>query len=181
MISLMMTLALASAPRTHSNGNAVGEFKGYQAVNAAIAERWFEPGTYGFQLSQFFGDDYTNGLASLLGGFQNGEFRNGAPNALNMMLWYIGMNGLASAVEKSVCVEHKKAVGMWSLNERAYQVMSAACAPAGEQALMDVWLTTVSYDAPRAEFEQWRDGLDGQPLAARLTGALLDPYFLLEH
>ena len=185
-----MILALAaSAPlnaASRSNGDATGEFRGYEAINAAISTRWTLPSATPFRLSSFLGDT-SNGLSSLLGGFSSGEFRNGEPNALNMLLWYIAMGGLAAAVETGVCTDHSPTIHgtSWTLTAPAYAAISAACqlpddAAARENALLGVWLATVSYDAPRAEFDAWRAGLGSGTVAALLTGALLDPYFLLE-
>lgn len=191
MIMLIAPLLLSAAlgATARSNGNATGEFRGYDAVNAALKSRLLDDAaSNGFALSAYFGDG-SGDLAPLLGRFDGGEFRNGDPNALNMLLWYIGMSSFAGAVEKGVCVERSPQLPgtPWTLKPSVFEAFSAACAlpddPAARgEALLGVWLSTVSYDAPRAEFDAWAADLGaGAPkFADLLAGALLDPYLILE-
>jgi hypothetical protein len=190
---------LAQADATPTGRSAAGGFRGYEAVNAAVRGRLIDqaaPNGGDFNLSFYLGDDSGN-LARLLGGFEGGDFRNGAPNSLNMLLWYIGMSSFADDVAAAVCDAHSPLIadGSITLSPDAVAAMTPACALPDDPdtraaVLQTLWLTTVAFDAPRAEFAEWAAGLGspeataGAPgrtvLAKLLTGALLDPYVLLE-
>ncbi|MBI3556741.1 MAG: hypothetical protein HY074_10800 [Deltaproteobacteria bacterium] len=80
-----------------------GEFRGYTEVNRILKERVARAN--GFQLGKYLGESSaepgSNGLLSLLGTYLGSDtdaaYRNGQPNSLNMLLWYLALSGLATA------------------------------------------------------------------------------------
>jgi hypothetical protein len=188
-------------------GNRVGEYRGYVEINQTLRTRLLESGTasYWFSLGRYIGEnsDRFDGLPVLLGGFSgeatNNDFRNGNPNAMNMLLWQIALSGLAGDVAGSCGTNNNplKLGFAYKYNDQFAARLKKLCAwPAveakTEDNLLKLWLSVMSFDAPKQEYEAWRDFFlaSSSPFAnspskdavkAMMRAMLLSPYFLLEH
>ncbi len=142
------------------------------------------------------------GTISVLGtgtpqGSNNG-FKNGSPNALNMMLWKELISKLAENIGRS-CRDAAGPKGFlkFKFNPSFETIMMEICkwpAPVAksEDVLLRFWVATVQFDAPKSEFDAFRDcfldtdspyAREESPVtvAAIVKAGLLNPYFLLEH
>lgn len=201
-LALVSATSLAAGVRPTSGGNRPGEFKGYFHVQDTLKMRLVAAGNTSFQLSAYFGEAYPQpgGLAYLLGAFTASgpgtEFKNGAPNSLNMLLWYMAASGFAQDLA-SVCDTNSPTLPRFrtNLDQNAFERLRAACVlPEDEEerraVLQRLWISVVGFDAPRQEFDVWATHFGEDPsfatfapkdrLAAMLMAALLNPYFLLE-
>lgn len=195
------------ASEVKSGGNRVGEYRGYVAINQIIRTRFFvsEDSSKSFSLGRYFGEYYESdsGLSTLLGGFSgealNNDFRNGTPNAMNILLWQIAFSGFAGDVAAYCGTDYNPVYLGNSIkyNDPFAARLKSLCAwPAAEakteENLLKLWLAVMNFDAPREEFEAWRDFFlaSNSPFAnappkdaikAMLRAMLLSPYFLLEH
>jgi hypothetical protein len=174
------------------------QFKGYTEINRVLKERVAKPG--GFELGQYLGENSSEpspaGLLSLLGTYLGGdtsaEFRNGDPNAMNMILWYIALSRFASDVG-SRCGPTPTA-GAPQLLPDFVTALTPICGwPAAsaktDQALYALWMSLLDFDAPDSEFQAWKDFVTTDPQIAQASGpqaaaalilaALYNPYFLL--
>ena len=172
-----------------SGGNSTGEFRGYDSINEVMKVRLIDP-TYmsgrNFDLGMFFGDRFGR-LSMLLGRFDGGSFRNGAPNSMNMLIWYLGFSTFSNTIAKCVCDEQTAILpgNFWKMTEHAYETLGLACKPIEDPVqkkavLLKIWLEVLGYDVPQAEFEAWSTALGSSHvgggsdwLAELLTAAFL--------
>jgi hypothetical protein len=189
-------------------GNRVGQFSGIFSINQKLQTRLLES----TQANQnFHAGIYLNpsrqyrveGLENLLGAFEgegiNQGFRNGNPNAMNMLLWQIigfgFANDMAASCSNQMVPEYFNNRYKFKIDfAKRFNVMCRWPDPEvkNESTLLDFWLAFISYDAPKAEFDAWRDlFLDpASPFAqvspdvaisAMVRTMFLNPYFILEH
>src|SRR5437870_2374830 len=91
--SLILCTCLCLSPLAATEVPA--QFKGYIEINRILKERIIRPS--GFQLGKYLGEGFDvprpNSLVELLGTFvgsgTDSKFRNGSPNSVNMLLWYL--------------------------------------------------------------------------------------------
>jgi hypothetical protein len=174
---------------------AAEEFRGYSSVNQLLQERLMRPGSV-FELGQFLGQRYSEGesnLLDLMGTYKSGlwgspGFKNGQPNALNMLLWHLVLSGLSQDMGR-VCADEQKV----EYSDEWLEVLKNICAAPqghalGGDQLLQFWLAAMGYDAPRSEFEQWQAFVNAPELVSLprpeavewMSLALLNnPYFLL--
>lgn len=185
-----------------SEGRRNGDFKGIDTIDEIIKTRILlgEATLGGFSLTIL--TPSTIELRELLGqysgqGSQNG-FKNGVPNALNMLLWNELITKLGESIGKS-CQDAGGPQGFayFKFNPTFQTAIVDICKwPAAEakteDVLLNFWLANVQFDAPRSEFEAFRDFFldpnspyanegNSAAVAAMVKAALLNPYFLLEH
>jgi hypothetical protein len=173
------------------------DYRGFYAVNDILEQRLMvENG--GFFLGNYLdapSRDYVFGLPELLGydagSGLHAEFRNGKGNAVNIVLWHLTTSSVARDVARQ-CGE-QPVQSSYSLKPEFIEVLRPLCAwPAAEARktapLVLLWQTVMSYDAPRTEFEAFKeffqgpdwDGADGeQAVAAMMTAMLMNPHFLV--
>ncbi len=206
----LMVATTASAKAEFQSGGSVGEFKGYEMTNRLLVGRLLDPDDQSnrtFELARFFGEAYPRpgGLSSLLGTFSgdgNGNaYRNGTPNGVNMLLWYIGMSHL-SRIIGGVCdgqgpILHESGPTslQFQLAAGVYQNLVSLCAAGGDvearaHALSDLWLNVVSFDAPEEEYDAFVAFFSSDPelltlppqvqIADAMAAMLLNPAVLLE-
>lgn len=195
-----------SLSQLKAGGNRVGEYKGHVAINQIIQTRFLEPGvtSRSFAIGRYL-DDYINestSLSALLGRFSGeastNEFRNGRPNSLNMLLWQIALSKLATEVALS-CRDANapQNLGLYPYNASFAARLKPLCSwpsPEAKQEakLLDLWQAVMGFDAPKQEFDAWRDyflaptspfanASRDDSLKAMIRSMLLSPYFLLEH
>ena len=183
-----------------SDGETVGRFKGYVAVDLGMRQRLLAPGAAN-HLSGYLGaeTDEFSGLVSLLGGFSGGsgasQFRAGDPNAMNMVLWQMVLSLFSQDLAKS-CDAPTPADAL-PLNSAFSARLMPLCSwptPAAKtpENLQAFWLAVMGYAAPQAEFAAWRDyflAVDSpyanaapkDVVGAMLLAMFLNPNFLLAH
>jgi hypothetical protein len=182
-------------------GGRVGQFKGVVAIQEVIRTRILSSGSASFNLGPYLAHE--DSLISLLGGYSDvglrNDFRNGTPNSLNMFLWNITMSMLASDIARS-CGTIRLAVmrsQVFDYNDSFAKHLNALCSWPNSQAknetnLRNLWIAVQGFDAPKEEFEAWRDFFlspqspyadkpNEESMAAMLKTMFLSPYFLLEH
>jgi hypothetical protein len=82
------------------------QFRGYTEINRTIKERIAVEN--GFELGHYLGENSAepsaSGILSLLGTYvgsdSDAEFRNGAPNSLNSILWYVALSALSQDIAR---------------------------------------------------------------------------------
>lgn len=193
MLSFVLLLTLPVPAQATAAGAA--EFRGYMAANQLLRERVFEEGSE-FQLGQYVGQSYhpmqTN-LLDLLGTYKTGfggGFRNGKPNALNMLLWHLLLSEFSNDVAKAC-----KGNSELDLNDAFLARLKGLCESttglrASQDVLFDYWLALMGHDAPVSEFREWERFVSTAPMSD-LRGAeaveqatlsiLNSSYFLLKH
>jgi hypothetical protein len=173
--------------------------RGYTAVNAAVKDRILDQPT--FELGKYIGENlYTPfptgaGLLPLLGSYAGmiaGEYRNGQPNTVNTLIWYLLIQRLSRDIAQSCSPEG----GPLKLRAEFKQALDPLCqwpdaSARTPQALENLWSSMIEFDAPPSEMEAWRDQLALGPayqnaaatdaLADFITGALFNAYFLVRH
>jgi hypothetical protein len=174
------------------------DYRGFYMVNDIIEQRLmvddgqFFLGTY----LDSYGRDFLYGLPELLG-FDAGtglhaEFRNGKANAVNIVLWHLAMSSVARDIALQ-CAGNLPAVTTFSLKPEFIAVLQPLCAwPAADARktgpLVMLWQSVMSYDAPRSEFEAFKEFFQGpdwdaatgeEAVAAMMTAMLMNPRFLV--
>lgn len=144
-------------------------YRGYDAVNYALSQRLVDDPN--FQLSYYIEDTsdlgifaaFVTTLKDLLGGrFGTGllsGFRNGSPNSVNLTLWQVAFNGLASDV-KGICQADNSKIGPFQTRAAFRDAALALCAWPLDKAtrgpaLAAFYQEIMQYDAPSNEREAW--------------------------
>jgi hypothetical protein len=169
-------------------------FKGYVEITKAINDRLFKsPGSFDFK--RYLGGEGTTDLSPLLGVYEgegvDGGFRNGAPNATNMFLWYYSLSSFAKSVA-SACTRSPEPMveGLNATFLSAVKAFSAwpEASARSDEAFLGLWRSTMGYDAPDSEFEAWKEFFRGPGYAGAtppalvrelLVSVLMNPHFLL--
>jgi hypothetical protein len=181
-------------------GGRVGQFKGHDAINRILVARLFQGSSGDFGLSRYL--SYQSSLPPLMGGYSEigltNDFRNGTPNALNMLLWQIAFAGLSEDLANA-CISPtlmSEGIGGNRFNDSFAGRLKALCSwPSpevkNETNLLNLWWAVQGFDAPREEFVAWRDfflnsespfaqASSRETLIAMFKTMFLNPYFLLE-
>lgn len=184
-----------------ASGAPVGGFKGYAATQKVVATRLFEGARDSFNFNPYLG--YEGSLLKLLGSFESlgstTSFENSTPNAMNMLLWQIIFSGLSKDIAKS-CGDGSLVIGeslKYNYNSSFANRLGALCMwpeakVKNEANLLNLWLAVQGFDAPRQEFDSWRDfflspdspyanATYQEAIKAMLMTMFLTPDFLLEH
>ncbi len=183
------------------NHEVGAEFKGYVEINQILNLRFFG-GENKFELGEVINEKYNDSsstifggsLLALLGGYQisgyGTQFRNGVPNGLNMLLWYLLLHHFSQKVS-DVC---NNATPALPLSDYLKSTLQPFCHwpwnKDNPEALTEYWLLVMSFDAPLEEMSGWQDFARRESLKSQsssdvifqLTMAILyNPYFLLKH
>jgi hypothetical protein len=179
--------------------DAVADFRGFLVVDGILTQRLMADGGrffLGTYLDSYRFDDLY-GLPQLLGydvgGGVRAGFRNGKANAINMVLWHLTLTSLAADVARHCRGDAPVGTASVALKPRFLETLQPLCAwpAAGARstaALVQLWQGVLSYDAPRAEFEAFKDFFQGptyaqadgeDAVAAMMTAMLLNPHFLV--
>jgi len=162
------------------------QFKGWAAVSRELSTR-LAPEGQSLDLDEFLP---SRSMDELLGTWTTfgteHRFRNGAPNALNMMIWHVALSGFAKAVGQSCTTPRLP------LHRRFVAVLRKLCAwpaPAAkdEGVLLAFWTSVMGYSASAEEYAAWRDFFlreyANQPaadtIAAMTLAITINPSFLL--
>jgi hypothetical protein len=127
-------------------------------------------------------------LLGLMGAIKNGTFKNGSPNGINFLLWYLVFESFTK--ELSLTCDGTAPA---HVSSDFRQTLTGLCgfqdwSTVESQNLLDtLWFDLMSYQAPIKEFDKWKvEVLSQNSLApkAKLKFALMlllmNPYFLLE-
>jgi hypothetical protein len=181
---LIAWLALLLVPASAMAQSA--QFKGWAAVSRELSTRLARQGQ-SLDLDEFLP---SRSMDELLGTWTTfgteHRFRNGVPNALNMMIWHVALSGFAKAVGQSCTTTRLP------FNRRFVAILRKLCvwpAPAAreEGVLLAFWTSVMGYNASEEEYAAWRDFFlaeyADQPAAdtiAAMTFAItMNPSFLL--
>ncbi len=173
-----------------------GQFYGYTKTNQRLRNRLF-PADSRFSLRRYLGGEDTQ-LTELLGysagNGLNQDFRSGRPNAVNMTIWYIALQGLADELA-TFCYRNETEFPATSFlrpeAESDFQPICAWPAPEAktETSLLKFWHRLLAFDAPRSEFEAWSTFVSKEfadtdvheALPKMVLAALYNPHFLIAH
>ena len=173
------------------------EFRGYAEVNKLIHERVAQEN--GFELGQYLDKvsalPTSGDLLSLLGTFDvsdpSSTFRNGDPNSINMLLWYIALDKFATDIASHCTM----GLGTLILRDEFWAALKPLCAWPEPSAKTDAvlylfWSALLRYDAPPEEFQAWKTFFIQEPAYQNASAqtvisemglsALYNPYFLLK-
>ena len=201
MKALLFALLLGAAPALADDGGQAAQFKGYTEANRLIKER-IADSTNGFELGKYLGEPVAEpsatGLLALLGTYigsgTDAEFRNGDPNAMNLILWYIALSGFATDVASHCATTPNP--GAPNLLATFETALKPVCAWPADSAKTDavpqaLWLALMEFDAPETEYQAWKQYFVSDPvlsqatapkaLSAMILAALYNPYFLLRN
>ena len=185
----------------------MGQYRGYQRINALIRSRLLEPGAAGRSfdlggtfLGSYSSDRFPSDMAILMGSFTDASgklsFVNGEPNAVSMTLWDTALTGFAGMMS-GYCVDAPGAglPVLYQLNARGAQAIKSVCTawPNGvtDVQLHELWSWVMSFDAPESAEADWKAAIldpaspirqlpakDG--VAAIMRTIFVNPWFLLE-
>lgn len=185
------------------HGNAIGGYKGYNAINADLNQRVFKNVDIIIFLQPSAPLQEIGPLSSLLGSFSGqgsgNKFTNGTPNATNMLLWNLLMTNLAKHIgEQCDHVRNKTTayIGGQAIELQPIfkNILSFLC-PMGKETnapILDLsqtfWLQVMGYQASYDEYQAWlqyvsdnKEGLSGKDrVEAMMLSLLMNPYYLLE-
>jgi hypothetical protein len=182
------------------DGSGIAQFKGYEAINQIIRARMIEEDG-DFSLGDFLGDHFSpfiQGLTDLLGVYSGtgtaNEFRNGEPNAVNMLLWYTAFSRLSTLIAAQECGQEEVEYRI-ALNKEFKDAVDALCAwpdPSARNAenLTELWDYASRFDAPEVEKSAWQEFFLSKEYADKsaipavadlLTAVFYNPYFLLRN
>jgi hypothetical protein len=191
--SALLACSGGSAPvsTATATGNRVGNLRGFRAIDRELKARildldatsfqdigsFLEPGSYGL---------YLTGFRILLGGFgseaPHADFQNGAPNAVNMLLWDVILSKVGFDVAQTACgVEGH--TPFFPVRAEAISVLTPLCSGAATpQALQDLWHLVVGFEAPPEELDFFVAAFAGKTtdLKDLFRALFLNPHFLLE-
>jgi hypothetical protein len=182
-------LAAAGVAAALCAGSALAQtstFKGLAAASRELSSR-IAPKEAPLELERFMPAD---DMEELLGTWSNygseHNFRNGVPNALNMVIWRVTLTRFADALAASC------GAPQLALHPQFLATLARLCAwPApearSEAVLTAFWLALMGYSAPESEYAAWRDFFlrefaarpAGETIAAMTLGITMNPYFLL--
>ena len=198
-LSLVSCQGGSNSSQVKANGNALGDLKGFDAINGAVTARLVKvdpADENGPGLARYLqgGDQFSGGLTSLLGAYVNAGgttiYENGQPNALNLALWQVAFAGFALDAAK-ICSAEAPPVQLNDAFAARLRPLCAWPAPAAqdEQVMMDLWLSVMGFQAPQSEFTLWRNWFRSEAAYAEmpavnvlpnmLVAIMMNPYFLL--
>jgi hypothetical protein len=178
VFTLLLTLsAQAQAPA----------YKGYAAVETTLQERMLTEGTHFSFLERYLQTSGALSLSPLLdllgthsGEQGNNEFRNGDPNAVNMLVWQM----MLQLVAQDVASNCRSDGSLLLLNPYFQAALDPLCHwPAAEAKtdanLRGFWTAVMGYDAPESEFLAWEKFAQTSSVASQPAGQALPVLFFL--
>lgn len=191
MISFILFSFISS---TVFAADPVSEFKGAQAIERILNGRIIAPGNVlDFGMAYLGGDLSLKDLMGFPGRNVNEKFRNGKPNSVNMLIYYLVFQAYARDLSKA-CGSAGEG-GMVQMLQPAFRdTLRRICDWPGmgdkpEDTLFDLWVGLMSFDAPYDEFVIWKNFfLSGEfanqsaneVLSSMIFAVLMNPYFLLK-
>ncbi len=193
------------APGSAAENDATGTYRGYEEINRMVNERMFARSN-ALALREYVEEApvldnvFELGkptLKDLLGVYDGDGLRvglkNGTPNSVNMLLWYMAMDGLASEMALGCDGEDGAHFQLVDVQTRMTDLVNRICATPDAQAkdedtLRELWNTVMRSDAPETEYLAWRNYVTGgsftetgsQAVHSMLLAMLYNPHFLLK-
>ncbi len=184
--------ARVSLSGAKATGNRIGYLRGFRAIDQVVKARLVDADPSGYWdvgsllEGRSFSADLT-GFRILLGGFgpasAHAEFQNGAPNAVNMLLWELILGRLADTLAKNACGSGIPDAFV-TVRAEALEVLKPLCAgPQTPVALQSLWFLVMGFESPPEELDTWAEAFAGKQLPPKdlLRSLFLNPYFLLEN
>lgn len=162
------------------------QFKGWETVSRELSVR-IAPKDKPLQLDQFLPVDSMDELLGTWSTFGTEHtFRNGVPNALNLMIWHVGLSRFSNAVGQSCTTPSLE------FHPRFMATLQKLCRwPAAEArdeaVLLEFWTSVMGHSASADEYIAWRDFFTGEygdraaaeTIAAMTLAITMNPRFLL--
>lgn len=163
------------------------QYKGFSAISIEISTRLAPHGQY-IDMYEFVPAE---GLESLLGtwisyGSQH-IFKNGSPNPVNMLIWYVMFSEFSKEMGESC------ASPQMNLSREFIVTLNKVCAWPKASAMTDAnllefWFAVMGYNAPESEFLEWKEFFKNssyksksakETVSAMTLAITMNPYFLL--
>jgi len=162
------------------------QFKGWAAISRELSTR-IAPRDEPLDLGEFLPAEDMEDLLGTWSSFGTEHtFRNGVPNALNLMIWHVTLSGFANAVGETC--ESERLV----FHPRFIKTLQQLCqwplpAAKEERVLLEFWTSMMGYNAGEDEYLVWkefflreyRDGKPPETVAAMTLAITMNPRFLL--
>jgi hypothetical protein len=183
-------------PEDTRSTEVMAQYRGYVAINQKVQDTFFMKNT-GSSLGSYVDPNPDFGrlspLLQLLGTYEGGsygsEFKNGEPNSLNVLLWYLIFQGFSQDIG-AYCVGSGTAM----LQPEMANLIDSLCAwpevTDVEVVLTDYWVRVMGFEAPLEEMARWQEFLMSEEAqkwspseaVGKMTFAIVfNPYFLLRH
>ncbi len=186
-LALVCLFWLAAAIVMPAN-TAPAQFKGLNALSKELSAR-IASKEAPLELDRFMPADGLEDLTGTWSAFgSEHSFQNGQPNAVNMVLLRLAFSRFAKSLANS-CSSPQIL-----LNDQFVHTLEALCAWPSKEArsetvLMSFWLAMMGYNAPRSEYDIWRDFVlrtyaeqqAATTIEAMTLSVMLNPYFLLKN
>jgi len=182
--ALLAGFAALTAPPADAQ---TAQFKGLAAASRDLSSR-LAPRDKPIELYDFLPAEDLDALLGSWAGFgSEHNFRNGVPNALNMVIWHATLERFSAAMGES-CARPRLA-----FHPRFLATLKQVCAWPGaaaqsETTLQEFWLAVMGYSAPESEYRAWRDFFrtayaakpPAETVAAMTLAITMNPHFLLQ-
>jgi hypothetical protein len=187
MLRVLIAAGLLALSGMSAAEAAPAQFKGINTLSKELSAR-IAVRESPIELDRFMPADGLDDLTGTWAAFGvEHAFQNGQPNAVNMVLLRLALSRFAKALA-ATCKSPQ-----FILNETFIETLEALCTwPSAEAktetVMQGFWLAMMGYNAPRPEYQVWRefvlrtyegkkakDALEGMTLAI-----VLNPYFLLQ-
>ncbi|MGE3975232.1 MAG: hypothetical protein AB7F59_11970 [Bdellovibrionales bacterium] len=134
-----------------SQGQGLTLYKGISTVSKNLSIR-IGSTPDSIHLNRYLGDD----IGQLLGYWEAGTYRNGLPNATNLMVWHLGFDSFITHL-LTTCAGHT----LEFLDPQYREFLFSFCKwPSPEvrnaEVLEKFWIQHMAYDAPYSEFLSWK-------------------------
>lgn len=185
MIRALAILAIICLPASAALGQT-SQFKGWAAISRELSTR-IAPRDKPLDLGEFLPAEDMEDLLGTWSSFGTEHtFRNGVPNALNLMIWHVTLSSFAKAVGET-CVSERLVFHpqfMQTLRQLCRWPSSGA---KEEGVLLDFWNSVMGYNAGADDYVAWKDFFlrdypDSEPtetVAAMTLAITMHPRFLL--
>lgn len=188
-----------------AENDATGTYRGYEEINRIVNERLFaRSDALSLRLyveehppTDSIFDLGKPTLKDLLGVYDGDGLRvglkNGTPNSVNMLLWYMAMDGLANELALGCQGEAGAHFALVDVQPSVTDLVNKICATPDarskdEATLRDLWNVVMRTDAPETEYLAWRNYVQGGSFTetgsaavhSMLLAMLYNPHFLLK-
>jgi hypothetical protein len=162
------------------------QFKGWAAISRELSTR-IAPKDEPLDLGEFLPAEDMEDLLGTWSSFGTEHtFRNGVPNALNLMIWHVTLSGFANAVGET-CTSDRL-----FFHPRFMKTLQQLCrwplaAAKEEGVLLEFWTSVMGYNAGEDEYLVWKefflreysDSKPAETVAAMTLAITMNPRFLL--
>jgi hypothetical protein len=191
MISSILFFLMSS---TAYAADPVSEFRGAQEIEKILSGRIIEQGnSLDFGLLYLGGDQSLKDLMGFPGRGVNEKFRNGKPNSVNMLIYFLVFQAFARDLSRA-CDEASQGELVQKLQPTFKDTLVRFCTwpsigDKPEDNLFDLWVGLMSFDAPYDEFMTWKDFFLSaefvnkpakEVLSSMIFAVLMNPHFVLK-